>query len=713
MPYEIKFTDYVNKLQIVVEDNTINNETSLKLPGKNTTAYGSLIAENFLHLLENFASTTPPSVPVEGQLWYNSTEDVEQLFVYTGVNWSPANGVNKSTNKPDFAQEGDLWIDKENLQLYMYTNASGWVLIGPEFSEGLITGATPRIVLGTDNLSYNVLQIDVNSSPVAIVTNKSFTPKSKIDGFTTLGPGINLTNKSLFGEETLKYRGIAEKAENVIINNEVIPAGKLLRTDIVNSINYPINVLSNSGINYGINNELSIGIQGTSSVIKNNVSGSQIELQTRFGGLFSTVLTVNSQKKVGINSVNPDHELEVVGDIKVSVPLSDANKGGILVDSTKESDKFTNHGSITTLGGIGVAKSITIGSNLYLPNTETSYIEANKLIPTKDADELIGTQESFIGSNSLRYNGIYAKRFYGDLEGNVTGSISGRAGSASKLAKSSAFSFIGDITIDAENNNNEITIPFTGTGEAIIFPVKIAQSFISNSCADHNHDLLSPGSGLVEVFDDDDLLLSRNREDIGLHRVSIESIIDKVPKMPIGTIVPFAGDQAPSGWLLCNGRQILIADYLNLYNVIGYLYLAKDFVQQGRFALPDMRGRFPLGMHNMGGEIPADIRVSDPIANELGKNSGTETKTLDVDNLPDHSHTLKYQDHQFYATNEQQFSLQDNAVDEFPHYEQFGEQTGYGLKKTGGIDAGSITSFSQPFDVMNPFLVLNYIIYAG
>ena len=55
MPYEILFTDYVNKLGIVVEDGTINQETSLKIPGRNSTAYGTVIAENFLHLLENFA----------------------------------------------------------------------------------------------------------------------------------------------------------------------------------------------------------------------------------------------------------------------------------------------------------------------------------------------------------------------------------------------------------------------------------------------------------------------------------------------------------------------------------------------------------------------------------------------------------------------------------------------------------------------------------
>ena len=45
----------------------------LKIPWRNATAYGTVIAENFLHLLENFASPTEPRTPVEGQLWYDST----------------------------------------------------------------------------------------------------------------------------------------------------------------------------------------------------------------------------------------------------------------------------------------------------------------------------------------------------------------------------------------------------------------------------------------------------------------------------------------------------------------------------------------------------------------------------------------------------------------------------------------------------------------
>ena len=56
MAYTIAYTDQANKGTITIEDNTLNTTTDLKIPGRNTTAYGTAIAENFLHLLENFAS---------------------------------------------------------------------------------------------------------------------------------------------------------------------------------------------------------------------------------------------------------------------------------------------------------------------------------------------------------------------------------------------------------------------------------------------------------------------------------------------------------------------------------------------------------------------------------------------------------------------------------------------------------------------------------
>ena len=124
MPYTINYTDFANKGSITIEDSVINTTTSLKIPGKSTTAYGSAIAESFLHILENFAAAAAPSNPIEGQLWYDTTPASEQLQVYNGSNWVPANNITKSATQPSIRQIGDLWVDKNNSQLYLYTDLS-------------------------------------------------------------------------------------------------------------------------------------------------------------------------------------------------------------------------------------------------------------------------------------------------------------------------------------------------------------------------------------------------------------------------------------------------------------------------------------------------------------------------------------------------------------------------------------------------------------
>lgn len=56
-----------------IPDGTINTtSTSIGLPGRNYAGYGQTLDTNFVHQLENFADTTPPSNPIRGQLWYNT-----------------------------------------------------------------------------------------------------------------------------------------------------------------------------------------------------------------------------------------------------------------------------------------------------------------------------------------------------------------------------------------------------------------------------------------------------------------------------------------------------------------------------------------------------------------------------------------------------------------------------------------------------------------
>jgi hypothetical protein len=57
-----------------IQDGTINTtSTSLGLPGRSYAGYGQTIDTNFVRILENFASASPPANPLRGQLWFNTT----------------------------------------------------------------------------------------------------------------------------------------------------------------------------------------------------------------------------------------------------------------------------------------------------------------------------------------------------------------------------------------------------------------------------------------------------------------------------------------------------------------------------------------------------------------------------------------------------------------------------------------------------------------
>ena len=48
------------------------------------TGYGQTIAENFLHLLENFANSNAPINPTRGQIWFNSDPEILSLQIWDG-----------------------------------------------------------------------------------------------------------------------------------------------------------------------------------------------------------------------------------------------------------------------------------------------------------------------------------------------------------------------------------------------------------------------------------------------------------------------------------------------------------------------------------------------------------------------------------------------------------------------------------------------------
>lgn len=95
----------------------------------------------------------------------------------------------------------------------------------------------------------------------------------------------------------------------------------------------------------------------------------------------------------------------------------------------------------------------------------------------------------------------------------------------------------------------------------------------------------------------------------------------------MGTIQPFAFNFAPSGWALCYGQTLGIAQYQALFSLLGTYYGGNG---QTNFMLPNLQGRLPLGQGNGLGLTP---RV-------IGEVSGTENVTATLNNLPNHTHTL-------------------------------------------------------------------------
>ena len=669
MAYTIPYTDQANKGTITIEDSTLNQDTSLKLPGRNTTAYGSAIAENFLHLLENFASATQPATPVEGQLWYDSTPGIDQLKVFDGTNWVASGGLKKASTEPQAAQSliGDLWVDTDNQQLYLYSG-SGWVLVGPEFSDGLVTGVSPKVLTGTDDSSYNVLQVDVSSQPMAIIATNSFTPKIKIPGFTTIVPGVNLSTANITGSGVPKYVGTAEKAESLIVSGNAVAAGNFLRGDTTSTTSFPINVQNNSGINYGINAEMNIGVVGNAGVIQHNIAGSSVDFKVKNEGILKTALRVDSNLRIGINNVAPDEALDVTGNVLAS--------GTIRNTDTTESTSFST-GSMKTAGGLGVAKNLNVGGASEFTGTVTTRNITPEQNNLRD-----------IGASTTKYANVYATTFIGNLTGNVSGTVSGRAGSSDKLTSATTFRITGDVT-----------------ASDIIFDGQVGGSLKTFTTAISNQ-IISGKLPVASSQNDDEFIINRITGDTGLKKISVQNLLAAVPVTPIGLIAPFAGPSAPTGWLLCDGAEILISTFTQLYNVIGTTYKASP--TSGYFALPDLRGRFPLGKDNMNDSSANN--VTDIAADVLGAKNGAEDVSIQIANLPEHKHDLRGDSgDQYYVVRDVSGTPSDNNAIVYDAPNATG--AGQALPDSGGILTND--SLGTAMNVMNPYMTLNYIIYAG
>jgi microcystin-dependent protein len=677
MAYEIRYTDSVNKGIITVEDGTINDETSIVFVGRNYTGYGQVFAENFLHLLENFANSTAPLRPVEGQLWYDTSVGVDQLKIYDGTNWVAAGGLKKANSEPAVANStaGDLWVNTESQQLYLFTGTS-WVLVGPEFSDGLLTGAQAEAIIGTDDQTYNVLSIKIQDQTAIIISAQQFVPKTAIPGFRSgVNPGMNISAEALIGTNVLKYWGTAEKAENLVVAGQTIPASNFLRGNASSTTNFDLRIKNNEGLKIGSGGQLSIGIDGEAGVIQHNTIGSNIDFRMRSGTTTPTILRIDSAGLIGVNNAAPEEALDVRGNVKISSKTGEPQTGILRIESTVND-------SIVTNGGIAIARNANIGQDLIVGGA----IISGNIAPDQNVTRNIGT-------TNLRYDQVYAQTFFGNLQGNVSGTVSGRAGSADRLASATTFGVSGDV----ENTSFEFDGQIGGTTKT--FDIRIANSFISNK------------ETIFDANNADEILINRVIGETGVYKITKRNFLKSIPLIPAGVVVPYGGETAPAGWLLCDGSEVFKSDYTLLFEAIRFNFRDPSLLSDSgvnTFALPDMRGRFPLGLDNLGG--PSANRVTNIAADAIGGNAGTETTNIGVNNLPEHEHDLRGNSGtQFYGIRTGAGEPVDNNAITLPIEPGLGGTQG--IASSGGIQTTG--SLGDPLNVMNPYLAMNYIIYTG
>ena len=180
--------------------------------------------------------------------------------------------------------------------------------------------------------------------------------------------------------------------------------------------------------------------------------------------------------------------------------------------------------------------------------------------------------------------------------------------------------------------------------------------------------------------------------------------------VPVGVTVPFAGSNAPKGWLICDGSSLSQTQYPELFSIIGYQY---DPALTS-FKLPNLKQRIPVGLDAASGFNP------------LGYTAGSETHTLTKAQIPKHTHKLDngVDGASFSNSGDHQHSSQTREVESGGGAKYVWSQ-GWsdGLyytnpagdhRHTGNTGDGTTNGLlGQAHNNMQPYIIMNYIIYTG
>lgn len=394
MTYRINKTDGTILTDLV--DGVVDNTTvDLTLIGRNYPGFGEALNENFVKLLENFSSTSAPENAIQGQLWYDASEN--RLKVYDGETFVSANG----TIVGDVASNvdtGDLFVDTSVDQLKFY-NGTEFITVGPGYSESQgktgseaisITDTMGTLQVVTGHYVAGVLKGIWSSTQ--FTPNGSTTPVGWTAG-TQIEVGFNPVDTVNY-----KYHGTATQASAFVDSsgNSYTPAS-FVRVEQRDSSNNLVDQRTESGLFVKGTNGLSVGYQDskyatfktdgatTKSHIDVERQNHDFSVRITEGSSKIEAITVDSsERRVGVFNDSPSTTLDVTGDVNVTGTLftsqiSTDDSTAVVIDPLVVANSgATVHGTLNVniidnedSSAIAVNQSLEIKSDLTVDSKAT------------------------------------------------------------------------------------------------------------------------------------------------------------------------------------------------------------------------------------------------------------------------------------------------------------------------------------------------------
>lgn len=280
-------------------DGTTNTETGLTLIGRNYTSYGEIQNENFIRLLENFASSLPPGqsvgfAPLAGQLWWDTAN--QRLRVYNGSSFINVSERTVGATAPAVVKTGDQWWDTADQQLKLY-NGSAWAVINPPYSASQgKTGSLVETVTDTSLSSHTVVNTYTNNNLIAVASYDSAFQTGAYSQFSFINPGITLASNVMLHGNVMNSLQLGGSWANAFPRTTA-------RTDFLSDLGVVGNlVIANANVFYSSN----------AFVVTNSVLGGNVDIYVNTIVGNTRAFRINGATGMITVSANPTNNLGVV-----------------------------------------------------------------------------------------------------------------------------------------------------------------------------------------------------------------------------------------------------------------------------------------------------------------------------------------------------------------------------------------------------------------